>query len=99
MLYSINDWLRAGITLAKSVLVLSTLVHQPINSQHEHMIDASHIMAIQKLARLFPRINFVTEIRYRFNVRFLRFSSVENRIMGNQRDLVQVDRRVVKLAV
>ena len=96
---SINDWLRAGITLAKSVLVLSTLVHQPANAQHEHMIDASHIMAIQRLARLFPRINFVTEIRYRFNVRFLRFSSVENRIMRNQRDMVKVDGRVVKLAI
>lgn len=90
-LCSINDWLRAGITLSRSVLILSTLVHLPTNSQHEHMIDAKHIMAIQRLARLFPRINFVTEIRYRFNVRFLRFSSVENRIMRNQRDLVKVE--------
>ena len=70
------------------MLVLSTLVHVPTALHHEHMIDASHIMTIQKLARLFPRINFVTEIRYRFNVKFLRFSSVENRIMRNQRDLV-----------
>ena len=88
---SINDWLKAGISLAKSVLVLSTLVHMPTTLHHEHMIDASQIMAIQRLARLFPRMNFVTEIRYRFNVRYLRFSSVEKRIMRNQRDLVKVD--------
>ena len=89
ILCSINDWLKAGITLAKSVLVLSTLVHMPTALHHEHMIDAAQIMAIQKLARLFPCINFVTEIRYRFNVRFLRFSSVEDSIMGNQRALKQ----------
>lgn len=83
----INDWLKAGIMLAKSVLVLSTLTHAP-TAHHEHMIDAAQIMAVQRLARLFPHIHFVTEIRYRFNVKFLRFTPVENTIMRNQRELV-----------
>ena len=73
--------------LAKSVLILSTLTQAPV-AHHEHMIDASQIMAVQRLARLFPNVNFVTEIRYRFNVRFMRFTPVENTIMRNQRELV-----------
>ena len=73
--------------LAKTVLVLSTLTHD-LPAHHEHMIDAAQIMAIQKLARLFPNINFVTEIRYRFNVKFLRFTPMENFIMRHQTELV-----------
>ena len=86
----VNDWLKAGIVLAKSVLVLSTLTHASTALHHEHMIDASQIMAVQRLARLFPNIHFVTEIRYRFNVKFLRFTPVENTIMRNQRELVSL---------
>ena len=47
---SVDSWLRAGILRADSVVVLSKpTVHMP--DQHEHMVDAESIMAVQQLAK------------------------------------------------
>ena len=74
--HSINHWLKAGIMLADSVIILcdtNIKVRQHENEQ-EHMVDASHIMAVQKLSTLFPNVNIVTDIHYRFNIRFMKYA-------------------------
>lgn len=73
-MYSINHWLKAGILLADSIVILCD-THVPHREDHqEHMVDASHIMAVQKLTTLFPNVNVVTDIHYRFNIRFMQYA-------------------------
>ena len=89
---SINDWLTAGISLADSVVILndhSTLQHST-EELHEHMVDAAQIMATQKLAKLFPQVKILTEIHYRYNVRFMKTSSCEGLNMRNFKTMVCV---------
>lgn len=73
-LYSINHWLKAGILLANSIVILCDTHIPHREDNQEHMVDASHIMAVQKLTTLFPRVNVVTDIHYRFNIRFMQYA-------------------------
>ncbi len=72
--HSINHWLKAGIMLADSVIILCNTKVRQGEDQEEHMVDASHIMAVQKLSTLFPNANIVTDIHYRFNIRFMKYA-------------------------
>ena len=74
IVFSINHWLKAGITLADSVIILSDTKVRQLEDQPEHMVDASHIMVVQKLTTLFPNVNIVTDIHYRYNIRFMKFA-------------------------
>ncbi len=88
---SVDEWLRAGITLADSVVIL----REPIAPNHhtdntgEHFVDASHIMAVQKLTNLCPHVAIVTELHYRYNIRFMRFTDCDYHFMGNFKTLVR----------
>ncbi len=53
----------------------------------EHMVDAAHILAVQKLITLFPKVHFVTDIHYRFNIRFM-FYAEKNAIHTTAKTLV-----------
>ena len=60
--------------LADSVVILCDTHVRMNEDQQEHMVDATHIMAVQKLATLFPHLSIVTDIHYRFNIRFMKFA-------------------------
>ncbi len=72
---SIDHWLKAGILLADTAVILCTNTsgHQNGDEQ-EHMVDAAHIMAVQKLSTLFPHVSIVTDIHYRYNIRFMQYA-------------------------
>jgi len=84
----VNAWLRAGITLAKSVGILPDPVYAETMDQHEHFADSAHIMAVQKLNKLFPHVSIITELHYRYNIRFMRFTACDHHFMGNFNALV-----------
>ena len=60
--------------LADSVIILCDTKVPHGEEQQEHMVDASHIMAVQKLSTLFPNVNIVTDIHYRYNIRFMKYA-------------------------
>lgn len=84
----INDWLKAGITQADTVVILRDPVTPNHADNDEHFADSAHIMAVHKLTRLFPRIRIVTELHYRYNIRFMRFTECDYHYMGNYTALV-----------
>ncbi|XP_064392695.1 potassium channel subfamily T member 1-like [Halichondria panicea] len=84
----VNHWLRAGITLADSAVILrDPVLHNSDND--EHYADSSHIMAVQKLTNLFPHVSIVTELHYRYNFRFMRFTDCDHHFMGNFKSLLR----------
>ena len=88
--HSVNHWLKAGITLADTVIILRDPVtpEKLENEQQEHFADSAHIMAVQKLTQLFPHVSIVTELHYRYNIRFMRFTDCDYHFMGNLNTLV-----------
>ena len=87
--HSVNHWLKAGITLAHSAVILRDPVYSSDSSDNdEHYADSSHIMAVQKLTSLFPHVSIVTELHYRYNIRFMRFTDCDHHFMGNFKSLV-----------
>lgn len=87
-LFSINHWLKAGIMLADTAVILCNTAVQRSEDEQEHMVDAAHIMAVQKLATLFPSVSIVTDIHYRFNIRFMKFAE-KNVFMAGAKALVR----------
>jgi len=72
---SVNHWLQAGILVATNAVILcDKQLSTQQDSYQEHLVDASHILAVQKLTTLFPKVHFVTDIHYRFNVRFMYYA-------------------------
>ncbi len=85
---SVDNWLCAGITLADTVVILREPVAPNHTDTGEHFVDSSHIMAVQKLTNLWPHVAFVTELHYRYNIRFMRFTDCDHHFMGNFKTLV-----------
>lgn len=67
---SMNDMIRAGITMADNLVILSpsNLISTDI---HESLVDAENIAAVHKIARVFPHVRITMDITYRYNIRFL----------------------------
>ena len=64
-------------------------------------MDAFHILAVQKLSTLFPKVHIVADIHYRFNIRFMYYAE-KNALHTNTKTLVKawyVDVVVVVAAV
>jgi hypothetical protein len=74
--------------LADTVVILCNTTIQRREDEQEHMVDAAHIMAVQKLATLFPSISIVTDIHYRYNIRFMKFAE-KNVFMAGAKTLVR----------
>jgi hypothetical protein len=64
----LDTWLRAGVLVSEYVII--TGGRRPPHDE-EHMVDAAHIMAAQKISKLFPHVNVMTELHYRYNMKFL----------------------------
>ncbi|XP_062514893.1 potassium channel subfamily T member 2-like isoform X2 [Corticium candelabrum] len=65
----IDDLLRAGILCAHTIVV----VRNYDVASEDPMADAGNIIALQKIFRIFPETNVVTELSTRQNIRFTKF--------------------------
>ena len=74
--------------LADTAIILCNTAVLRGEDEQEHMVDAAHIMAVQKLATLFPKVRIVTDIHYRFNIRFMKFAE-KNMYMAGTKTLVR----------
>ena len=95
-LTSVDHWLKAGILLADSAVILCDgPVQNGDGNQQEHMMDAGHIMVVQKLSTLFPNVNIVIDIHYRYNMRFLKYAKKNLDFPG----LKSISRAIVSLCI
>lgn len=46
---SLDTWLRAGVLVCESVIVTCSM--RKASNDQEHMVDADHILAAQKIAK------------------------------------------------
>ena len=68
-------------------MVLASTEHG-IDADSEHLVDASRIAAVHKIARLFPHLRVTTEVIYRYNIRFLYSTMYEKIALERIRHLV-----------
>ncbi|XP_019852945.1 PREDICTED: potassium channel subfamily T member 2-like [Amphimedon queenslandica] len=85
---STSDLLRAGIMVAESLVVFSSNKMRQ-SDEGEHLADAEHITAIEKIARLFPHVKISCDIKYRFNIRFIRTTPFEDLCMQRLRHMAR----------
>lgn len=76
-LKSIDDMLRAGISKALH-LVISHVGAQISGSAEESLEDAETIVMVQKICRLFPNVNIITEMNEASNMRFMHFQAQDS---------------------
>ncbi|KAK7485655.1 hypothetical protein BaRGS_00023104, partial [Batillaria attramentaria] len=76
-LKSIDDLLKAGIRKALH-LVISHIGAQSSGSAEETLEDAETIVMVQKIARLFPSVNIITEVNEASNMRFMHFQAQDS---------------------
>lgn len=67
----LDDLLRAGITLAESVVVVNKELSN--SAEEETLSDCNTICAVQTMFRFFPHIKIVTELSTSSNMRFMQF--------------------------
>ena len=85
--FSLNDLLYAGIQSADSLVVLAA-ADRGIDADSEHLVDASRIAEVHKVARLFPHLRVITEVIHRYNIRFLYTTMYEKIALEKIRHLV-----------
>ncbi|XP_055872368.1 potassium channel subfamily T member 2-like isoform X3 [Biomphalaria glabrata] len=71
-LTSLDDLLVAGVNKAIH-LVISHIQADP--GGEENLNDAETIVAVQKISRLFPHVNIITEVNEASNMRFMQFKA------------------------
>lgn len=67
----LDDLLRAGITLAESVVVVNKELSN--SAEEDTLSDCNTIVAVQTMFRFFPHIKIVTELSQSSNMRFMQF--------------------------
>ncbi|XP_035706389.1 potassium channel subfamily T member 2-like isoform X3 [Folsomia candida] len=67
----LDDLLRAGITLAESVVVVNKELSN--SAEEDSLSDCNTIVAVQTMFRFFPHIKIVTELSTSSNMRFMQF--------------------------
>ncbi|KAK6959493.1 potassium channel subfamily T member 2 [Biomphalaria glabrata] len=72
LFYSLDDLLVAGVNKAIH-LVISHIQADP--GGEENLNDAETIVAVQKISRLFPHVNIITEVNEASNMRFMQFKA------------------------
>lgn len=68
---SLDNLLKAGVCLAEHVIV----VQEGAKSLEEHLADCSTIITVQKIHRMFPNLNMITELTHASNMRFMQFDA------------------------
>ncbi len=68
---NLDDLLRAGITLAESVVVVNKELSN--SAEEDSLSDCNTIVAVQTMFRFFPHIKIVTELSTSSNMRFMQF--------------------------
>ncbi|XP_048587242.1 potassium channel subfamily T member 1 isoform X2 [Nematostella vectensis] len=80
---SLDNLLEAGCLYADSIVVVG---QQRISSQaygdEEHMADASTIVGVQTIYRLFPACTLIVELTYASNMRFMKFQAAPHHVTG-----------------
>lgn len=76
-LQCLDDLLKAGIRKAIH-LVISHLGTQEIDHAEETLGDAETIVMVQKISRLFPMVNIITEVNEATNMRFMHFQAQDS---------------------
>ncbi|BFZ21583.1 hypothetical protein BsWGS_24622 [Bradybaena similaris] len=71
-LTNLDDLLVAGVNKAMH-LVISHIETEP--GGEENLSDAETIITVQKITRLFPHVNIITEVNEASNVRFMHFKA------------------------
>nr|KAG5698607.1 hypothetical protein BaRGS_027118 [Batillaria attramentaria] len=94
-LKSIDDLLKAGIRKALH-LVISHIGAQSSGSAEETLEDAETIVMVQKIARLFPSVNIITEVNEASNMRFMHFQAQDSYLQEISRlEKVRVKRATI----
>ncbi|XP_071112258.1 potassium channel subfamily T member 2-like [Haliotis cracherodii] len=70
---SIDDLLRAGINHASHVVISNK--ESDIDASEETLADAETVVTVQKISRLFPNTNVITELNDASNMRFMQFQA------------------------
>ncbi|XP_067666060.1 potassium channel subfamily T member 2-like isoform X2 [Haliotis asinina] len=70
---SIDDLLRAGINHASHVVISNK--ESDIDASEETLADAETVVTVQKISRLFPSTNVITELNDASNMRFMQFQA------------------------
>uniref|UniRef100_A0A914C8I7 RCK N-terminal domain-containing protein n=1 Tax=Acrobeloides nanus TaxID=290746 RepID=A0A914C8I7_9BILA len=68
---SLDNLLKAGVCLAEHVIV----VQEGARTLEEHLADCSTIITVQKIHRMFPNLNMITELTHASNMRFMQFDA------------------------
>ncbi|XP_059167919.1 potassium channel subfamily T member 2-like [Physella acuta] len=75
ILTSLDDLLVAGVNKAVH-LVISHMEADP--GGEENLSDAETIVTVQKISRLFPHVNIITEVNEASNMRFMHFKAKDS---------------------
>ncbi|KAH8272555.1 hypothetical protein KR026_005781 [Drosophila bipectinata] len=67
----LDDLLRAGITLAESVVVVNKELSN--SAEEDSLSDCNTIVAVQNMFKFFPSIKSITELSQSSNMRFMQF--------------------------
>ncbi|KAM7342550.1 slowpoke 2 isoform 6-T6 [Cochliomyia hominivorax] len=67
----LDDLLRAGITLAESVVVVNKELSN--SAEEDSLSDCNTIVAVQTMFKFFPSIKSITELSQSSNMRFMQF--------------------------
>ncbi|XP_077299900.1 slowpoke 2 [Arctopsyche grandis] len=68
---SLDDLLRAGITLAENVVVVNKELSN--SAEEDTLSDCNTIVAVQTMFKFFPSIRSITELSQSSNMRFMQF--------------------------
>ncbi|CAF4751957.1 unnamed protein product [Pieris macdunnoughi] len=68
---SLDDLLRAGITLAENVVVVNKELSN--SAEEDSLSDCNTIVAVQTMFKFFPSIRSITELSQSSNMRFMQF--------------------------
>jgi potassium channel subfamily T protein 1 len=68
---SLDDLLRAGITLAENVVVVNKELSN--SAEEDSLADCNTIVAVQTMFKFFPSIKSITELSQSSNMRFMQF--------------------------
>ena len=68
---NLDDLLRAGITLAESVVVVNKELSNSV--EEDALSDCNTIVAVQSMFRFFPHIKVMAELSQSSNMRFMQF--------------------------
>uniref|UniRef100_A0A915HPL4 Calcium-activated potassium channel BK alpha subunit domain-containing protein n=1 Tax=Romanomermis culicivorax TaxID=13658 RepID=A0A915HPL4_ROMCU len=72
---SIDNLIRAGITLSQYVVVANKDNSRSRCQQDDYLADSGTMVCVQKMIRFFPQIRIITELLHTTNMRFMQFNA------------------------